>query len=66
MRDLKALQASLADNHREVRNLQVLQMRPGRSPAELDLLRNLERSARASVKLAQKALAHRRKLEAGK
>jgi hypothetical protein len=66
MRDAKALQAALNDNRREVRNLQVLQMRPGHSPEKLELLRNLERSARASVKLAQKALAHRRKLEAGK
>lgn len=66
MRDLKALQAALNDNHQEVRNLQVLQMRPGHSPEKLALLRNLERSARASVKLGRKALEHQRRLEARK
>jgi hypothetical protein len=33
-----------------VRNLQVLQMRPGQSAEKLKLLADLERSARAEVK----------------
>jgi hypothetical protein len=46
-----------------VRNLQVLAMRPMHPPEKLELIRNLERSARAEVKLWQKALAHQLSLE---
>jgi hypothetical protein len=41
---------------REVRNLQVMQMRPGQSADTLKLLADLERSARAEVKLRHKAI----------
>ena len=44
----------------EVRNLQVMQVHPGRSAEELKHLADLERSARAQVKLRLKALAHAR------
>jgi hypothetical protein len=54
--DLKTLQRKLADNRQEVRNLQVMQMRPGQSAEKLELLHNLERSARASAKLRRKAI----------
>jgi hypothetical protein len=54
--DLKTLQRKLADNRQEVRNLQVMQMRPGQSTEKLELLHNLERSARASAKLRRKAI----------
>jgi hypothetical protein len=40
----------------EVRNLQVMQMRPGQSAAKLAHLADLEGSARAEVKLRRKAL----------
>jgi hypothetical protein len=44
----------------EVRNLQVMQMRPDQSAKKLKLLAELERSARAGVKLRLKALAYAR------
>ena len=56
MPDLQTHQRLLDGVRQEVRNLQVLQMRPGHSPEKLEFLRNLERSARAEVKLRQKAL----------
>ena len=56
MTDLKMLQQKLDDARREVRNLTVMQMKPGYSPEKLTLLHNLERSARAEVKLRIKAL----------
>jgi hypothetical protein len=40
----------------EVRNLQVMQVHPGRSAEELKHLADLERSARAQAKLRLKAL----------
>ena len=58
--------ARLADERKlkgvrqEVRNLQVLQMRPNQPPEKLALLRDLEMSARAEVKLRLKALEHGR------
>jgi hypothetical protein len=57
MPDLKSSQRKLANNRQEVRNLQVMQMRPGQSAEKLELLNQLERSARASVKLRRKAIA---------
>jgi hypothetical protein len=39
-----------------VRNLQVMQMRPGQSVEKLKLLSELEHSARAEVKLRVKAI----------
>jgi hypothetical protein len=52
----KTLRQELKDARQEVRNLTVMAMRPGMSPAKAELIRNLERSARAEVKLRLKAL----------
>jgi hypothetical protein len=61
MPDLPTLERTLRDVRQEVRNLQVMQMRPGQSAEKLALLRELEMSARAETKLRQKALDHARK-----
>jgi hypothetical protein len=61
MPDLPTLQRKLKDVRQEIRNLQVMQMRPGQSAQELKVLSDLERSARAEVKLRVKALEHARK-----
>ena len=58
MPDLETHERELKNTRQEVRNLQVLQMRPGQSADQLRHLADLERSARAEVKLRQKALAH--------
>jgi hypothetical protein len=58
--DLPTLERKLKGVRQEVRNLQVMQMRPGQSAEKLRLLAELERSARAEVKLRQKALEHAR------
>ena len=63
MYDLETLHRKIKSRRQEVRNLQVLALRPGHSPEKLEHLRNLERSARAEVKLWQKALAHAQSLE---
>jgi hypothetical protein len=55
--DEVTLLKALADTRREVRNLTVIAMRPN-PPEKAELLRNLERSARAEVKLRIKALAY--------
>jgi hypothetical protein len=60
MPDLATHERELKNTRQEVRNLQVLQMRPGQSAAKLKLLADLERSARAEVKLRVKALAYAR------
>lgn len=65
MYDLKTLQRKVASRRQEVRNLQVLAMRPGHSPEKLSRIRLLEHSARAEVKRWQKALAHHLSLEQG-
>jgi hypothetical protein len=54
--DLQTLQTKLAGARQEVRNLVVMAMQPGRSAANLKHLHNLERSARAEVKLRVKAV----------
>ncbi len=56
MRDLQKLRQELKDARQEVRNLVVIGMRPHLLPAEAELVRNLERSARAEVKLRRKYL----------
>jgi hypothetical protein len=61
MLDLKTLQRKIASRRQEVRNLQVMAMRPGLSDDKAALVRNLERSARAEAKLWQKALAYRQR-----
>ncbi|MGB8741550.1 MAG: hypothetical protein WCD52_15275 [Xanthobacteraceae bacterium] len=48
----------MKDTRQEVHNLQVMQMRPGLPAEKLELLRNMERSARAEVKLRLKAIAY--------
>jgi hypothetical protein len=58
MYDEQTLLRKIASRRQEVRNLQVLALRPGHSPEKLEFLRNLERSARAEVKLWRLALAH--------
>jgi hypothetical protein len=58
MPDLPRLERKLRGVRQEVRNLQVMQMRPGQSAEKLKLLSDLERSARAEVKLRVKALAY--------
>ena len=58
--DLPTLERKLKGVRQEVRNLQVMQMRPNQSAKKLELLADLERSARAEVKLRLKALAYAR------
>jgi hypothetical protein len=58
MPDLKTLQAEMKDCRQEVRNLTIMGMRPGQSPQEKEILHQLERSARAELKLWQKAIDH--------
>jgi hypothetical protein len=58
--DEQTLIRKLADARQEVRNLIVMQMRPGQSAEKVKLLHNLERSARAETKLRVRALAYHR------
>jgi hypothetical protein len=61
MADLEAQEWELKDTRQKVRNLQVMQMRPGQTAEQLKHLADLEGSARAEVKLRVKALAHARR-----
>ena len=54
--DLATHKRLLKGVRQEVRNLQVMQMRPGQSAEKLAHLADLQRSARAEVKLRIKAL----------
>src|ERR1700683_1241522 len=56
--DLATLERLLKGVRQEVRNLQVMQMRPGQSAEKLAHLADLERSARAEVKLRHKAIVY--------
>jgi hypothetical protein len=56
MHNLQDLRRELAATRQEVRNLTVMGMRPGLTPEKVELIRNLERSARAEVKLRQRHL----------
>jgi hypothetical protein len=58
--DLATHERELKNTRREVRNLQVMQMRPGWTAEQLKLLSDMERSARAEVKLRVIALAYAR------
>jgi hypothetical protein len=58
MLDLKVLHQKLEAARREVRNLTVMQMRPDQSSEKLEMLRDLERSARAEVKARLLAIEH--------
>jgi len=60
MPDLATHERELKNTRQEVRNLQVMQMRPGQTAEQLTHLADLERSARAEVKLRVKALAYAR------
>jgi hypothetical protein len=55
----------LADTRREIRNLIVIGMRPDLPEDQRELINNLERSARAQVKLLLKALTYHREQHAG-
>jgi hypothetical protein len=57
---LPTLERKLKGVRQEVRNLQLMQMRPDQSAEKLKLLADLERSARAEAKLRLKALAYAR------
>jgi hypothetical protein len=54
--DEALLLRELANSRQEVRNLTVIGMRPDLSADQRELIHNLERSARAQVKLGIKAL----------
>jgi hypothetical protein len=58
MPDLATMELELRNVRREVRNLQVIQMRPWLSEEKRKFLNDLERSARAEVKLRLKAIEH--------
>ncbi len=60
MHALQKLEQRLKDVRQEVRNLVVLGMAPQLLPSELEVVRNLERSARAEVKLLLKAIDYER------
>jgi hypothetical protein len=55
---LATLERKLKGVQQEVRNLRVMQMRPDQSAAKLAHLADLERSARAEVKLRLKGIAY--------
>jgi hypothetical protein len=65
MPDVKTMQAELDNARLEVRNLQVMQMKPGLSPEEREMYRVLERSARTSVKLGRRAIDYQRLRDLG-
>ena len=58
MTDLAGLNRKLEIARTELHNLQVMAMRPDQGPERLEMLRKLEVSTRALVKLRLKALAH--------
>src|SRR5262245_29168228 len=53
---LAALQTALDSVRREVRNLTVMGMDPGQTPQQAALIKQLERSARAEMRLRTMAL----------
>jgi hypothetical protein len=63
--DEALLLRELADTRREVRNLTVIGMRPDVSADQREIIRLLERSARARVKLGQQALQYCREQQRG-
>jgi hypothetical protein len=60
MPTLAELQAKLDSVRREVRNLTVMGMDPSQPPDQAALIKELERSARAEMRLCAMALAHAR------
>jgi hypothetical protein len=63
--DMDTLQRALAGARQELHNLQVMLLRPGQSPERLAMLRKLELSCRAEVKLRLRAIEYRRSLDGG-
>jgi hypothetical protein len=63
--DMDTLQRALAGARQELHNLQVMSLRPGQSPEQLEMLRKLEVSCRAEVKLRRRAIQYQRSLEGG-
>jgi hypothetical protein len=63
--DMDTLQRALAAARQELHNLQVMSLRPGQSPERLEMLRKLEISCRAEIKLRLRAIEYRRSLEGG-
>jgi len=58
MPDLETLKRELEAARQEVKNLTVMGMRPDLSSEKVEVIRHLERSARAEVKLRTRALQH--------
>ena len=58
MYDLAELKRGLRDARQKVRNLTVMAIKPDLTPAKAELIRNMERSARAEVKLRQRHSAY--------
>ena len=58
MPTLAELQAKLDTVRREVRNLTVMGMDPSQTPEQAALIKELERSARAEMRLRTTALEH--------
>lgn len=56
MSSIEELRRKLKDAEQEVRNLTVMGMRPDLTPEKRDIIKQLERSARAEVRLRVKAL----------
>ena len=53
---IKELERKIECCRREIRNLVVMGMDPSQTPDQLELIRNLERSARAELRLRVTAL----------
>jgi len=58
MPTLAELQSKLDSVRREVRNLTVMGLDPNQTPEQAALIKELERSARAEMRLRTRALAH--------
>lgn len=56
MHDLQKFRQKLKDTRQKVRNLTVMVLHPDLLPADVELVKQLERSARAEVKLRRKHL----------
>jgi hypothetical protein len=56
MADLKTMQQEMQNCRQEIRNLTVMGMKPCLTPEKKALLHDLERSARAELKLRHKAI----------
>jgi len=58
MPDLKTLQQEMQDCRQEIRNLTIMGMKPRLTREKKALLQDLERSARAELKLRHKAICY--------